>query len=147
MNRYQTEINRIRRICYSNEKQLATVIAARNFILMNFESSDLSLDVLARNHFTSKFHFLRLFKKYYGLTPKQYLTMKRIEESKSYLRRGMSVAATCYRVGFETPSSFSTLFRNRIGLSPLEYQKRNFCKVDNHLIQELAANKTINNEN
>ncbi|QEC53572.1 AraC family transcriptional regulator [Anseongella ginsenosidimutans] len=127
MNFYQTEIGRIKHICYSNDKQIKTVIAARTFINNNFEK-DLKLDLLSHLLFTSKFHLLRLFKKYYGLTPKQYLTIKRLEESKKYLKEGMPVSDTCYRVGFETPSSFSTLFRNKTGLSPIEFQKKQFSQ-------------------
>jgi AraC-like DNA-binding protein len=123
MNFYQSEIDRIRKICYSNEGQIRTVIGTKNFIDHNFDK-ELSLDLLSRTRFTSKFHLLRLFKKYYGLTPKQYLIDKRIEKSKDYLKNGMPVTETCFAVGFESPSSFSTLFKSKIGLSPVEFQKR-----------------------
>jgi AraC-like DNA-binding protein len=72
---------------------------------------------------------LRLFKKYYGVTPGQYLTDKRIENSKRYLQNGMSVTDTCFAVGFESPSSFSTLFKNKTGIAPAAFQKSNFRKV------------------
>jgi len=120
---YQSEINRIRSICYSNEGQIATVIGTRRFIDSNFEK-ELNLDLLSHIRFTSKFHLLRLFKKYYGQTPKQYLIDKRIEKSKEYLKNGMTVSQTCYSVGFESPSSFCTLFKSKIGLTPTEFQKR-----------------------
>ena len=123
MNFYQREINRIRSICYSNEGQIVTVIGIRNFIDRNFEK-ELNLDLLSHIRYTSKFHLLRLFKKYYGLTPKQYLTNRRIEESKNNLKKGMSVTETCFSVGFGSPSSFSTLFKSKIGLTPIEFQKR-----------------------
>ena len=119
---YQREINRIRSICYSNERQIETVIGIRNFIDKNFEK-DLNLDLLSHIRYTSKFHLLRLFKKYYGLTPNQYLTNKRIEESKNNLKKGMTVTETCFSVGFGSPSSFSTLFKSRTGLTPTEFQK------------------------
>ena len=128
MNFYQSEINRIRRICYSNEGQIQTVIGTRNFIDHNFDQ-ELTLNLLSRIRFTSKFHLLRLFKKYYGLTPKQYLIDRRIEKSKDYLKNGMTVTETCFAVGFESPSSFSTLFKSKIGLAPVEFQKSNFRKV------------------
>jgi AraC-like DNA-binding protein len=110
MNFYQTEMNRIRRTLFSNEVQLETVIRIRNFIEDNFEK-ELNLNLLSRTQHTSKFHLLRLFKKYYGLTPKQYLISKRIAVSKSNLKKGM-------------PFSFITLFKNKTGLTPVEFQKR-----------------------
>ncbi|WP_343485710.1 AraC family transcriptional regulator [Allomuricauda sp. d1] len=124
---YENEIKRIKNICFSNDKQLQTVIAIRNFIDSNFDK-ELNLNFLSHVHFTSKYHLLRLFKRYYGLTPKQYLINKRIEKSKEYLKQGMSVSEVCYCVGFETPSSFSTLFKNKIGLSPTAFQKEQFSQ-------------------
>jgi len=123
MNFYQQEINRISKICYKNDGQIKTVIRTKRFIENNFEQ-ELNLDVLSDAQFTSKFHLLRLFKKYYGMTPMQYLIDRRIEKSKEYLRNGMPVTQTCFAVGFESPSSFSTLFKNKIGVAPLEFQKR-----------------------
>jgi len=123
MNFYQQEINRISKICYKNEEQIKTVIRTRRFIENNFEQ-ELNLDVLSDVQFKSKFHLLRLFKKYYGITPMQYLIDQRIEKSKEHLRNGMPVTETCFAVGFESPSSFSTLFKNKIGIAPVEFQKR-----------------------
>ena len=74
---YLKEITRIRNICYANQGQIDTVIEARRYINKNFDK-ELNLDQLSRIGFTSKFHFLRLFKKYYGQTPQQCLTEKRI---------------------------------------------------------------------
>jgi len=36
----------------------------------------------------------------------------------------MPITQTCFAVGFESPSSFSTLFKNKIGIAPVEFQKR-----------------------
>lgn len=119
---YEREINKIRNKVYSNQGQLDTVIGTRNYIDNNYDT-DLKLDLLSHVRFVSKFHLLHLFKRYYGQTPKQYLIDKRIEKSKKYLRKGMSVSATCFSVGFESPCSFSTLFKSRTGLTPTEFQK------------------------
>ena len=70
---YEGEITRIKTIVYSNQGQLDTVIGTRNYINHNYDT-DLNLDFLSHTRFTSKYHLLRLFKKYYGQTPKQYLT-------------------------------------------------------------------------
>ncbi len=124
---YQQEINRIRENCYSNETHLMTVIRTRRFINAHFEK-ELNLEQLAQAGLTSKFHLLRLFKRYYGQTPKQYLTHKRIAQSIICLKKGMTVTDTCFSVGFECPSSFSTLFKQKTGLPPAAFQKKQFLQ-------------------
>ncbi len=130
MTDYLKEITRIKESCYSNQGQLNSVIATRGFIEANFQD-ELNLNVLSEVCFVSRFHLLRLFKRYYGQTPKQYLTSKRIKQAKKILRQGTNISETCFEVGFDSPSSFSTLFKSRNGLSPTEFQKRAiFAKSD-----------------
>lgn len=124
---YEKELNRIRSVVYSNEGQIDSVINVRNYIENNYDV-DLNLDVLSRIQFVSKYHLLRLFKKYYGLTPRQYLINKRIAKSKEHLKNGMSVTETCFAVGFESLGSFSTLFKSRTGKSPKEFQKEQLSR-------------------
>ncbi|WP_285008049.1 helix-turn-helix domain-containing protein [Pedobacter faecalis] len=128
MTYYQTEFIRIRQLVYPNQQQLDGVIGLKRFMDSNFDQ-DLNLDALAEAGFVSKFHLLRLFKRYYGQTPMQYLTGIRIERAKELLKSGMPVTQTCFAVGFESPASFSTLFKRRVGQTPLAYQKSNFRKV------------------
>jgi AraC-like DNA-binding protein len=123
MTYYLKEITRIKSICYCNKGQLETVIGTRHFIDNNFDK-ELNLKLLSHIRFTSKFHLLRLYKKYYGQTPKQYLINKRIEEAKKLLTKGTAVTEACFNIGFDSPSSFSTLFKSRVGVSPAQFQKR-----------------------
>ncbi len=120
---YETEIKRIKSVIYSNQGQLDTVIATRNYINNHYET-DLNLDLLSYIQCTSKFHLLRMFRRYYGQTPKQYLTNTRIEKAKELLCKGTNVSDTCFAIGFDSPCSFSTLFKSRTGLSPAAFQKR-----------------------
>jgi AraC-like DNA-binding protein len=119
---YESEIRKIQSAVYSNQAQLDTIIGTRNYINQNYDTY-LNLDLLSNTRFVSKFHLLRLFKKYYGQTPKQYLTDRRIEISKEYLKKGMNVTETCFAIGFECPGSFCTLFKSRTGLTPSQFQK------------------------
>jgi AraC-like DNA-binding protein len=128
---YEKELNRIRSIVYSNEGQINTVIGIRNYIENNY-NANLNLDLLSNAQYVSKYHLLRFFKKYYGQTPRQYLIDKRIEKSKEQLKNGLSVTETCFAVGFESLSSFSTLFKTKTGKSPTEFQK-----------EQLSISKTV----
>jgi len=123
MTYYLKEITRIKNNCYANQGQLDTVIGTRHYINNNFDN-ELNLDLLSHIRFTSKFHLLRLFKRYYGQTPMQYLIDRRLDKSKELLLKGQSVTETCFDIGFESPSSFSTLFKSKFGLTPTEFQKR-----------------------
>ena len=124
---YEKELNRIDGIIYSNQEQIETVIGVRNYIDNNYDN-DLNLDLLSQLRFVSKFHLLRLFKKHYGQTPRQYLIDKRIEKSKEQLKNGMSVTETCFAIGFESLGSFSTLFKAKTEKPPSEFQKEQLSR-------------------
>ena len=122
MTYYRREIERIKNICYPNKGQLDTVVGTRHYIDNHYDK-ELNLNFLSHIRFTSKFHLLRLFKRYYGQTPKQYHTEKRLLQAKDLLARGINISETCYEIGFESPGSFSTLFKARFGLTPGDFQK------------------------
>lgn len=119
---YQTKLQMISDQYYSNNKQIETVIRTRQFINKNY-AMNIDLDSLSSIHCTSKFHLLRLFKRYYGQTPKQYLTYKRLEKARILLKSGRTISQTCFEVGFDSPCSFSTLFKRYTGRTPSEYRK------------------------
>ena len=123
MTYYLRQVSKIMNNSYPNKEQLDTVIGTRHYINNHFDK-DLTLDFISKIRFISKFHLIRLFKKYYGQTPKQYIIDKRIEQAKVLLKKGKKVTDTCFEIGFDTPSTFSTLFKSRVGLSPTEFQKR-----------------------
>ena len=127
MTSYEKKLNIIRSVVYSNEKQINTVIGVRNYINTHYDI-DLNLDLLAHIQLVSKFHMIRLFKKYYGQTPRQYLIDKRIEKSKEQLTKGISVTETCFAIGFESLGSFSTLFKIKTGKSPSQFQKEQLSR-------------------
>lgn len=96
------------------------IVQAKLFIDANY-ASHIDLDAISGEAYFSKFHFTRLFKKSYGKTPYQYLTVVRIEKAKQLLRQGQSVSVTCTSLGFESLGSFSRLFKQATGLSPSLY--------------------------
>ena len=106
---------------YPRQYLYLRTVRAKLFIDANF-ASDTDLDKIADEACFSKFHFVRLFKSIYGKTPHQYLTHVRIERAKEYLADGQTVAYACFKVGFDSISSFTGLFKRRTGLTPRQYQ-------------------------
>jgi AraC-like DNA-binding protein len=98
------------------------IVKAKLFIDSNYYGN-INLHNIAREGYFSKFHFIRLFKSIYGSTPHRYMTGVRIENAKSLLRKDFNIADTCFKVGFDSISSFSGLFRKIVGKTPSEYQR------------------------
>lgn len=97
---------------------------ARIYIDTHF-NRQVTVERVSREAGFSPYHFIRLFRSVYRLTPHQYLTRRRIEQAKTLLRTGnLSVDDICMAVGFESLGSFSTLFRSVTGLSLATYRKR-----------------------
>lgn len=71
--------------------------------------------------------FRRLFKKYSGCSPKEYVLNKKLQKSKQLLKSGLySVNEISELLGFTSPSYFSRLFKEKTGYSPSSYaDKRN----------------------
>lgn len=97
------------------------IVQAKLFIDNNFQDK-IDLDNISDESHFSKFHFIRLFKEIYGKTPHKYLTSVRVQEAKEHLKKGIPITETCYAVGFDSPSSFTGLFKRAVGLTPKAYR-------------------------
>jgi AraC-like DNA-binding protein len=81
-------------------------------------SGPVSLDDAARSAALSPYHFHRAFRQVHRVTPHAYVTGLRLARAKELLTRGMSVLETCLECGFQSPTSFSRLFRAHFGTLP-----------------------------
>jgi len=73
----------------------------------------------------SKSYLTKLFKKYIGFTPYQFLLSKKISSAKLLLRNGANVTEACYQSGFNDYSYFISIFKQTEGLTPLKYKTKN----------------------
>ncbi|WP_298740634.1 AraC family transcriptional regulator [uncultured Chitinophaga sp.] len=82
-----------------------------------------SLDLLAAEACLSKYHFLRLFRQAYGLSPYQYMQELRIEKAKELLAHSaVPIAAIADLLGFDNSQSFSRLFFRKMRCYPSQYR-------------------------
>jgi AraC-like DNA-binding protein len=120
---YSDEIKRIKKAIYPHDDLTKQIIAAKLYIDRHFPDK-IGLAEMASKAHISKFHFIRLFKKYYGRTPNQYLQEIRIENAKELLRKSKSIDDVCAAIGFASKTSFISLFKKLTGATPLLYQRR-----------------------
>lgn len=86
--------------------------------------TELTLDLLSEQFFTSKYHLMRVFKKYVGYTIHQHITMKRFQLGERYLLEGKSGTEVFMRCGFKNYSTFQKAFTKHYGLTPSQFAKK-----------------------
>lgn len=82
----------------------------------------ISLDDLAGCVFLNKFTFSRNFKNSTGMTPINYVIMKKIFHSKDALVTTSAIHSAAFDYGFTDTAHYSKFFKRFIGISPLEYR-------------------------
>ncbi len=98
--------------------------SAKLFIDKNY-NTDISLSDIAGYVYISTSHFARAFKKYYDISPIQYLLGARIEKAKTLLEEtNLKVGDIAASVGFSAQQRFNDIFKKHLGLSPGEYRQK-----------------------
>lgn len=88
----------------------------------------LHLQALLDDAHMSKSYFLRLFRRYMGTTPYNYLLCYRITRAKELLvLTDLPIGRIARQVGFGDESNFSVRFAAMVGQSPLQYRKSSFA--------------------
>lgn len=83
-----------------------------------------NMDVLSKQFNLTERYISQIFKQYNHLTPNQYLINKKIEVSKSLLKETDSdITTICFKVGFNSISSFYRHFKKIEGIAPSKYRQ------------------------
>ncbi len=83
-----------------------------------------TLDNIVDTFFVSKTRLIHLFQKNFGVSPYQYLISQRINMACSLLKNSnLSVREIAEILQFADPHYFSNFFKNKIGISPVDYRK------------------------
>src|SRR5262249_29575285 len=96
--------------------------AARDFLHSCYDQP-LRIADLARVAHLAPYHFLHTYKAAFGSSPMHDLQRRRLNVAADLLATSeMPVTSICLDVGFESPSTFSGLFRSAFGQSPRAYR-------------------------
>ncbi len=116
--------------CYTeidtpHSKELLKISSAIDFMEQNFDKQ-ISLSELANRAYTSKSTFSRAFKRMTGCTPIDYLIKLRIEKAADMMAKDSnnSVIDTAMNSGFYNSSYFTRKFKAVIGMTPMEFLKK-----------------------
>jgi hypothetical protein len=72
----------------------------------------------------SKFHFSRVFQRVTGVSPGRFLSAMRLNEAKRLLvTTSLTVADISHLVGYNSVGTFSSRFRQSVGVSPTTYRQ------------------------
>jgi len=85
----------------------------------------MSIREVAREIGMSPYHFIRLFKAVFGMTPYQCLLDARLDKAKHLLTMSdLPVTEVSMEAGFSSLGGFSYLFSRRVGMPPSAYRQR-----------------------
>ena len=105
----------------ADEKLLNRILAVVN---ANLSNSDLNIDMICSEVGISRVHLHRKMKELTNQTPHDFIRNLRMKQAARLLsRKGQNITEVMYRCGFNSTTSFSTMFKKMYGLSPREYMK------------------------
>lgn len=99
---------------------------AADYIHSHFRSEQISVAELAKMCSVSETYFRKLFRQYYGVSPKRYIIDLQLETAAQLLQSQLySVGEVCERSGFTDAKYFARLFHSRFGCTPKQYIQGN----------------------
>ena len=108
----------------SDRSDYKLVLDVQEFIHNNYENAELTNKDIADQFNYHPYHINRLMKLHAKKTLHDYLIDYRLHIAKSYLRTtALTVTVIAEKTGFPSYTYFIKLFRERIGVSPLQYRK------------------------
>lgn len=103
---------------------------------------ELSVTELAQVAGMSQYYFSKLFKMSTGTTPHQYVMRQRVERAQEHLRETrIGLADVAMKVGFETQSHFTSVFRRLAGITPKHYREMHRAVALGHGQPQVDAGK------
>lgn len=110
-------------VFYDQLEDYRRIEAAIAYLERNYRRQP-SLDELAHAAHLSKYHFQRLFKRWAGITPTQFMHYLTVSYAKEQLAAAESVLATALDAGLSGPGRLHDLFVTYEALTPGEYKQQ-----------------------
>ena len=103
----------------------SVVLSAMSYIQLNIASS-LKISQLASRANLNTDYFSRIFRRYSGKSPVNFISEKRIERAQYLIiTTNIQYGEISELTGFDNPQYFSRIFKKITGLSPKDYRRQN----------------------
>jgi AraC-like DNA-binding protein len=97
------------------------LLRSRDFLEAHF-NAPITLKQLSSQAGLSPFHFLREFKRIFGMPPHQYQRQVQVRRAKELLGRGVPIVTVAADTGFCDQSHLNRVFKSFTGLTPGQFQ-------------------------
>ena len=110
---------------YIDKKKSGILSPAIAYMKKHIYDSDLKIETLINLCGISGVYFNKIFRTGYGMSPKKYISTKRLSHAKTIKDSGdfETISEVAASVGFSDPLYFSRAFKKKYGVSPSEYAK------------------------
>jgi signal transduction histidine kinase/DNA-binding response OmpR family regulator len=104
------------------DKKFITQFTA--YVEEHYDNSELSVEDIGKDMGMSRVQLYRKVKALLGMSVNEYVQQVRLNKAKFLLRHDdLTVADVAYKVGFSSPTYFSTAFKGKYNQTPMEYKK------------------------
>lgn len=95
------------------------------FIVQHIGDAHFSIEDICQELGLSRSQLFRLLKEHTALSPSRYIRQHRLQKAKELLEStDLKIAEITYRIGLDSPQTFTKFFSEDFGMSPSEYRKR-----------------------
>ena len=105
------------------EREYQRIEEALRFVAANYKSQPDLAEIASHVHL-SEAHFQRLFKRWAGVSPKQFLQYLTLDYARHCLRGDRTVMDTAYDSGLSAPARLNELFVRLESVTPSEYRQK-----------------------
>jgi AraC family transcriptional regulator len=120
-----SEIESLQAVRTSTREELFRRISIAHEYIRAYYDQPITLKDIASAACLSQNHLLRNYSRIYGRTPHQHISGFRIRKAKQLLTESLlSMTEITFRLGFNNPVSFSKMFKQHTGISPLQFRKK-----------------------